>query len=117
MIALAALRSEIESKVCPCCGRQYDFNKVTVSLDFNSISYRRRNIPLPPILCEVAYVLAGQMPNVARRDFVIEKVWGGQSEADRQTIDVHISRLRRLITPLGISIETIKTVGWRMKAA
>jgi len=117
MIQLAAIESTLESKVCPCCGRRHDFTKVVVSLDFNSISYRRSSIALRNVECEVAYVLAKQMPNIARRDFLIEQVWGGRSEADRQTIDVHICRLRRKIARLGLSIETVRGVGWRLKAS
>lgn len=98
---------------CPCCGRAFDFEKVAVCLDTNSVSFRDKTIFLSPRLAEMMAVFVESAPTV-RRTYLFSRVWGDLSEVNDDIVDVLIFKLRRSLAPLGLSIETIVGVGWRL---
>jgi DNA-binding response OmpR family regulator len=99
---------------CPCCGQRYSFEKIVVSLDFNSVSFRGQTIFLPCTMTEITFVFAENMPRVVRREYLAERIWGGLSDVDRHCIDVTLVRLRRQLASLGLVLETVPGVGWRL---
>lgn len=38
----------------------------------------------------------------------------GASLTDNRSIDVHITRIRKKLTPFGVEIETVRSRGWRL---
>jgi len=109
------MMARIKQGCCPCCGQAYRFTRVKVSLDHNTISYDRQTVTLAPRNTEIVFVLASRMPATVRRDFMVEQVYGADFTVDgRNCIDMHMVAIRRAIAPLGLAIETIKEVGWRM---
>lgn len=56
---------------------------------------------------------------VLRREFLLEKVWGydRSAEVESRTVDVHIRRLREKLGPEGVSIHTVRNVGYRFDMA
>jgi DNA-binding response OmpR family regulator len=50
------------------------------------------------------------------RDYLVERIWGLQSDGDDRLIDSHITRLRKKLGPLGDHIVTIWGVGYRFTA-
>lgn len=55
---------------------------------------------------------------VVRRDFVFNQLYGFDADIELTTIDVHIHRLRRMLTVMGatVSIHTIRGVGFMLTA-
>ena len=98
---------------CPCCGQPAQFPRVTVSLDFNSLSFRGQVVFLPRQMTEIASVLAGRMPGICTREALIARAWGVRF-VDDCAVRVGVSRLRRLIKRIGLAIESIRGVGWRL---
>lgn len=100
---------------CPCCGQKYIFPEVTVSLDQNAVSFGGETVFVTPTQAEIAFVLAGKMPQTARREFLIDRVWGANSQPDASNVlDTQVCGLRKLIRPLRLAIETTRHVGYRM---
>jgi DNA-binding response OmpR family regulator len=65
-------------------------------------------------MTEITFVFAENMPRVVRREYLAERIWGGLSDVDRHCIDVTLVRLRRQLASLGLVLETVPGVGWRL---
>lgn len=104
----------LKAGCCPCCGQLVSFETVAVSLDLNSVSFRGRTIFLTPTLTEMAFILAKKMPRPVRREYMFERLWGHLGNQDSKSMDVMIGLLRSRFFTLGITIETIRSVGWRV---
>ena len=52
---------------------------------------------------------------VYSRDQLLDRVWGGNVYIDDRTVDVHVRRLRKALTPQGCDglIQTVRGVGYR----
>jgi DNA-binding response OmpR family regulator len=44
----------------------------------------------------------------------MDKVWGYHGEATSRTLDTHVRRLREKLGEVGIYVETVRGVGYRM---
>ncbi len=105
----------LRAGACPCCGQNFYFDKPTVSLELNSVSFRGRTIYLTRTLTEMAFAFAEAMPRTLTRDALFDRVWGcTDTDYTSKTIDVCLMRLREHLSGLGLSIETIRNTGWRM---
>lgn len=54
---------------------------------------------------------------VLTRDVLLENIWGYGNESETRTVDVHIRTLRQKLGAAGAQIETVRGVGYRMRAA
>lgn len=62
--------------------------------------------------------LASNPEKVFGRDELLSLAWGGEVTVDRRTVDVHVARLRRLLTAHHLTSPTIETVwgvGYRLR--
>jgi DNA-binding response OmpR family regulator len=57
-----------------------------------------------------------QQDRVVRRDFIFHHLYGLDGDIELATIDVHIHRLRRMLTAMGatVSVHTIRGVGYML---
>jgi DNA-binding response OmpR family regulator len=86
---------------------------LTVDFSAHKVILRGDEVPLTltefKILCE----LLRQSGQVLTRDKLRERALGNLNVTDR-TIDVHMASLRKKLTDMGDSIETVRGVGYRM---
>jgi DNA-binding response OmpR family regulator len=68
---------------------------------------------------ELLFTLAGSPGRTFSRETLIEKIWGFGFEGNERTLDVHIGRLRDKLSgkESGVSIRTIRGVGYRLEMA
>lgn len=111
----ASQQADVRVGQCVCCGQPVFFEAVVVSLDFNSVSFRGRTISLTRTLTEMAFILAEKMPNAVRREYMFERLWGHLGNQDSKSMDVLMGQLRSRFFTLGLTIETIRSVGWRIR--
>jgi hypothetical protein len=80
---------------------------------FGQVSYRGRTLFLSPLEQRVAHALIERFGAVVDDNEIRDKAWpeGGSTQALR----VHVSRLRRRIAPLGLTIMCIRNVGYLMR--
>lgn len=66
---------------------------------------------------ELLYTLTSYPEQIFTRNQLIERIWGFQYEGDDRTVDVHIKRIRDKLKKkgAGISVKTIRGVGYRME--
>lgn len=80
-----------------------------VTLDGFPISLTRKEAEL------LAALAANEGETVSRR-FLLREIWGYPADAQTRTLDVHIRRLRRKLSPLGCEyIETVFNIGYRFR--
>lgn len=71
-------------------------------------------VPLPPVEARLAAALLGRLGAVVSREALSRAGWPGKVPA-RNSLDVHVLRLRRRITPLSLAIRTVRSRGYVME--
>ena len=61
-------------------------------------------------------ILLERRGRVQTRARLLRDVWGYAEDTDSRTVDTHVRRLRRKLTPAGERIETVIGVGYRLRA-
>jgi two-component system phosphate regulon response regulator PhoB len=62
----------------------------------------------------LAYLMEGEGRVRSRQD-LLKHVWGYPLDSDSRTIETHVKRLRAKLGPAGDLIETVRSVGYRMR--
>jgi DNA-binding response OmpR family regulator len=73
-------------------------------------------LPLTPKEFELLVLFATSPGRAFNREFLIERIWGGDFEGFDRAVDNHIRRLRQKLGPYGDKITTVWGVGYRFIA-
>lgn len=99
-------------------GIQYEFDGLTIHLDRREVMAGDERIVLRPKEFDLLAYLAKSPGNVFTRDQLLERVWGYEFLGDIRTVDVHIKKLRKKLTPWRSDcIHTVWGVGYKFEAA
>jgi DNA-binding response OmpR family regulator len=74
------------------------------------------DLTLTPKEFELLHLLAANPGRAFNREFVIERVWGGDFEGSDRAVDNHIRRLRQKLGDFGEKIVTVHGIGYRFTA-
>ncbi len=89
-----------------------------LSLDPENFRALMADRPLPLSLTEfrLLYFLVTHPDRIYTRQQLLDQVWGRQSYVEERTVDVYIRRLRRALSPGGLSplIQTVRGLGYRL---
>jgi len=90
------------------------YRDLSVNLSNYSVTYKGRQIDMPPKELELLYFLASSPNQVFTREQLLDHIWGYEYVGDTRTVDVHIKRLREKIKdhPLW-SIATVWGIGYK----
>ena len=79
------------------------------------------DLPRPPELCLallefrlLRFLLEGQ-GRVRTREELLRKVWEYPSDSDTRTIETHVKRLRQKLGAAGDRVETVRSIGYRLR--
>ena len=53
---------------------------------------------------------------VQTRQVLLSDVWGIDADVTTRTVDTHVKRLRQKLGPVGDAVETLRGVGYRVRA-
>ncbi|MDE7297976.1 MAG: response regulator transcription factor [Lachnospiraceae bacterium] len=70
---------------------------LTINQSNYSVTWRGRQIDMPPKELELFYFLASHPNQVFTREQLLDHIWGYEYIGDTRTVDVHIKRLREKI--------------------
>lgn len=92
---------------CPTCGNPILPIEFKVCLDSNHVISRGEAIKLTAQQAELLYLLAEARPKVVPHAKLIAALYGGASgpDGERSVVACQISKMRRVIEPLGARIE------------
>ena len=80
------------------------------------LRFNGRWVAVPPVEARLAEALIGRIDAVVGRDDLSRVGWPG-GDPGRNALDVHMLRLRRRLTPLGLSIKTVRSRGYMLLAS
>lgn len=103
-------------KTCPCCLRPLPGSFV-VDLDTNHARRWDLSIKLTPQAAELLHALCAANGRTVSRERLKIALWG-HNDADwpdypDNTLSIYVGRLRRMLQPLGVRIQTIHSTGVR----
>lgn len=107
----------VRPSCCPLCGHSITEleNKIIVDLTSNTVITPMGGVHLPPKEAELAFILVKRMPTFVYHEVLYTYLWGGQEPAlPDASLKVYISRLRKLLAPIGIEVENRTGCGYRM---
>ena len=79
------------------------------------VSSRGRPLKVGPIEFRMLHFFMGNQDRVFTRGQLLDRVWGSHVYVEERTVDVHIRRLRKALTPYGHEhlIQTVHGTGYR----
>jgi two-component system OmpR family response regulator len=75
-----------------------------------------RVVVLPPIQTRLASALLERRNAVVSRETLLRRGWPDEKPKDRNVLDVHLARLRRLLVGTGLEIRTVHRRGYLLHA-
>jgi DNA-binding response OmpR family regulator len=82
----------------------------------HSVTLDGATIGLTPKEFDLLYLLVANPGRAFHREFLIERIWGGEFEGFDRAVDNHIRRLRQKLGEFGDKITTVWGVGYRFIA-
>jgi DNA-binding response OmpR family regulator len=84
--------------------------------DFGVLRVNGSWVALPPLEARLAEALLERLGAVTSRELLIRAGWPSGAPG-RNALDVHVLRLRRRLTPVGLAIRTVRSRGYLMESA
>ena len=82
--------------------------------DFGVLRVNGAWVALPPLEARLAEALLERLGAVTSRELLIRAGWPSGAPG-RNALDVHVLRLRRRLTPVGLAIRTVRSRGYLME--
>jgi DNA-binding response OmpR family regulator len=79
----------------------------------HTVTLHGEELELTPKEYELALLFASHPGRAFSRDFLLERLWGGDYEGFDRVVDTHVARLRKKLGPLGECIVPVRGVGYR----
>jgi len=112
-LRLPAEDCDVRARLLSLSQRAARHPMVPVLDDFGQLTHRGASVFLSPVDQRVAQVLVETFGTAVRDADLARRAWpAGSSE---QTLRVHISRLRRRVSELGLTITSVRNVGYVMR--
>lgn len=102
--------------ICPCCAQAVSAGGLYVSHDTNKASRWGVEVRLGPQDAEILSMLNAGRPGTIRAEKIMAGLYGRGDwpENPRNVLRVKISRIRRMVGPLGVGIEGHYDRGYRL---
>ena len=82
--------------------------------DFGVLRVGGAWVALPPLEARLTEALLERLGTVTSRDLLVRAGWPSGAPG-RNALDVHVLRLRRRLTPVGLAIRTVRSRGYLME--
>jgi two-component system, OmpR family, response regulator len=113
-IRLPAAEDDLRTRVATLAARAGQ-SVAAPSVDEDGLlRYRGRWVTLSPVERALAAALVDRIGAVVGRDTLVRRAWPGGSPT-RNALDVHMLRLRRRISGLGLEVRTVRARGYLLQ--
>ncbi len=92
-------------------------NAISVNIPKHEVRINGEAVDLTATEFKLLLILAERKGRVQTRDMLLESVWGYEYVGFTRTVDTHMRRLRAKLGECGEYIETVRGVGYRIRAA
>jgi two-component system alkaline phosphatase synthesis response regulator PhoP len=90
--------------------------KLDINVPNYTVAVNKKEVPMTRREFETLLYLARNRGRVITRETLLNVVWGENVHVVDRTVDVHISKIREKLGSCAEYIETVKGVGYRMRA-
>ncbi|MGI9032178.1 MAG: winged helix-turn-helix domain-containing protein [Acidimicrobiales bacterium] len=116
-IRVPASEEEVRARVDGISIRRCAHEHPPPSVDDDGVlRYNGLWVALPALEGRLVATLLSRFGAVVGRETLIRAVWLGDPR-ERNTLDVHVLRLRRRIAPLGLAVRTVRSRGYLIEEA
>ena len=93
-----------------------EINGLTLDMSSHRIEFNQSGIDMGPTEFRLLQFFMSNPEKVYSRTQVLDQVWGDHVYVEERTVDVHIRRLRKALTPSGHDklIQTVRGSGYRL---
>jgi DNA-binding response OmpR family regulator len=114
-VQVPATDAEVRTRMATLRVRSAGPNVSLPVLDDNGVLRHRGDwTSLPPVEARIARVLLDRLGAVVSRDALARAGWP-EGAPGRNALDVHVLRLRRRLTPVGLAIRTVRSRGYLLE--
>ncbi len=93
-----------------------EYPDLLINLTNYSVTYKGKNIDMPPKELELLYFLASSPNQVFTREQLLDHLWGYEYLGDTRTVDVHIKRIREKISDNDVwALSTVWGIGYKFE--
>lgn len=112
---LARIKAVIRRNSAPDTDEGVEFAGLCIEPSRHSVSINGSPLHLSPAEYRLLYFFMTHPDRVYSRSQILDYVWGATASVDERTVDVHIRRLRKQLTPSGHEnfLQTVRGVGYR----
>jgi two-component system phosphate regulon response regulator PhoB len=115
---LARIRAVLRRTLDENIEGNLEFGGLTLDAGAHRVFAGTRPVPIGPTEYRLLYFFMTHPERVYTRGQLLDHVWGGGSEVEERTVDVHIRRLRKTLEPYGQEglVQTVRGAGYRFSA-
>ena len=111
----AVLRRATDAPLSPS-GKKVEFGTLRIDPDAHQVWVGAEEIVLTALEFRLLSTLLDRRGRVQTRTTLLEDVWGIHADITTRTVDTHVKRLREKLGSAGDYVETIRGVGYRLRA-
>jgi DNA-binding response OmpR family regulator len=115
-IRVPAAEEDVQARLQALSLRTQVHSPATPDIDDDGVlRFGDRWVPLAPLEARLTSALLSRFGAVVSRETLIRALWPGKTPG-RNALDVHVLRLRRRLSPLGLAIKTVRSRGYLLEA-
>ncbi|MFC1994357.1 response regulator transcription factor [Chloroflexota bacterium] len=107
-----AILRRYQTGLKPC--ETIEISKLKIDLSRHEVTVDGRQVELRTKEFSLLTALAQNLGMVMSREKLLDTVWGFDYYGETRTVDVHINHVREKIAGSGVSIETVRGIGYKM---
>jgi len=113
---MARVRNQLRRVRPAASGQSLSYEDITVNAETHRVMRGDDEIKLGPTEYRLLVVFMERPGRVFSRDQLLDQVWGRDIYVDTRTVDVHIARLRKVLTAQGGTnpIRTVRGAGYAL---
>ncbi len=113
MELVARVRAVLRRTESRAPSAEYRFGPLHVCPDRHEVEVDGKPVSLTYKEFMLLQLLMENRGLVLRRELLLDRIWGPETERENRTLDVHIRTLRAKLGPAGSFIQTVRGVGYR----
>lgn len=113
---LARIKARFKEHIMP--SDRIEIDGLVIVMDEYAVTLNGTDIPFSKCEYDILLLLAQNKGKIVTKSTIFDKVWDYSCEADENTLNVHMSRIRKKlkdIDPDAEYIETVRGVGYRIR--
>jgi len=113
--AVARVAAILRSSAHDDRGAAVSGDELTLDASAGLVTARGRVLNLRGVEYRLLEILMSHSGRTFNRALLVAQLWGGESEIDERTVDVHVQRLRKILSVVGCEshIQTVRGFGYR----